>query len=709
MAGGVAAMRCFRDECGMTTTGMILSLLITLSLVFSAAQVYRINSASAQVQDVADAAALAAGNQVADFMLAARGCDAVVLSLSLTSAVSYGLGAVALCVPAAQGVGEKLIELGNKVGQARDDFSGRASDALNKVQRLLPYLAAARAASVASANDGTQEGARYIGVAVLVPFEGEEIADAAADDGGLASDVGAKSGELKEQASRADEAAKQASEAKQRGFDSDCGKNPSYCLYERASALATMPDYENPLYTSVDAWTFSVALNRAKAYYPKRLEAEAPADGSVAERARSELRKRFYAYAVKQMEGAYVNETDDSFEANFPSLPRNTEEMRQTSLYTDVAYPITEDGDERTMHAWSGCPEASDIVSAGSISQLESGEFVLCDSCEFRASSLGSVAAASTSIENGFEHHYLAIAQAAADYQKARNELDPITREAKTTAKSLFDKVKDAIGKAGSTRISPSPPGARGAIAIVANVGAASSSAGFENSFVASEGTLGTRVAVAGSTLLEEDSEEGKNAINSFLDGFKGSSSLVGAAGIVMDAWSHVLTAYADGEESLINGVEASLSAIPLVGASGLGSWAAGALKDAISTAGLEPANIQSLKPVLVNSGHVAASSDDSVAAGYLEVKKRVIENPLPSTDLFSSLLNGAEEYVAGEIAGTDSIEVARIDLVGNGEDIAIEIPLPKQAKDYSTSLVRNLFGRLRSIALSIRGLSVWE
>ena len=61
-----------RDESGFTTTGMVLSLLITLALVFTAAQVYRINSASAEVQDVADAAALAAENQVAEYMIVAR-------------------------------------------------------------------------------------------------------------------------------------------------------------------------------------------------------------------------------------------------------------------------------------------------------------------------------------------------------------------------------------------------------------------------------------------------------------------------------------------------------------------------------------------------------------------------------------------------------------------------------------------------------------
>ena len=52
----------FRDEEGSTTAGMAVALLVTLSLLFSAAQVYRIHAAGAEVQEVADAAACAALN-----------------------------------------------------------------------------------------------------------------------------------------------------------------------------------------------------------------------------------------------------------------------------------------------------------------------------------------------------------------------------------------------------------------------------------------------------------------------------------------------------------------------------------------------------------------------------------------------------------------------------------------------------------------------
>lgn len=85
----------WRDEEGMTTVGVVISLLLTLALVFSSAQVYRVQSLSSKTQSVADACALAAGNVVGEFMVAVRVCDAVALSMTLTSLTSTGLGIVA--------------------------------------------------------------------------------------------------------------------------------------------------------------------------------------------------------------------------------------------------------------------------------------------------------------------------------------------------------------------------------------------------------------------------------------------------------------------------------------------------------------------------------------------------------------------------------------------------------------------------------------
>lgn len=281
------------DEDGMTTVGMVVSILLALSMIFSSAQVYRIQSVSSRVQSVADAGALAAGNVVAEFMVATRVCDSVVLSLSLTSLTSTGLGVVACCVPGGQGVGAKLLEAGVRVADARDSFSKTASEGLTRVQKALPFLAAASAASVAQGNGSN--GSDYTALALLVPDSAEDIRvpqeDARATQ--AREDAIDQAEEVKELARRAEEAALRAQDAKQRAFDHDCGARPGWCMAERAETLAHMTGAQNPMYSSVDAWSFSVALRRAQAYYPARLAVERPDDGSVQAQAQSALRNAF--------------------------------------------------------------------------------------------------------------------------------------------------------------------------------------------------------------------------------------------------------------------------------------------------------------------------------------------------------------------------------------------------------------------------------
>ena len=702
----------FRDEQGLTTTGMVLSLLITLTLVFTAAQVYRINSASAEVQDVADAAALSAENQVAEFMLVVRFCDAVVLSLSLAGATACGLGIAALCTPVTATLSEGLIKAGRQLIEMRNKFADRAAAALNKLQEALPFFAAACAASVAAANNGDSSGAQYLGVAVLVPAKGESIG-VSADDGAdqLLDDIDDQAEDIRQKAKEAEEAAEEANRSKERAFKRDCGDNPAYCMYERALNLAGMESSSNPLYTSIDAWTFSVALNRAKAYYHTRLAGEAPADYSIEEQARSALRAHFYQYVTEELKGAYVHETGDSFEANFPHVPSNTAQMRLTTLYTDPIYPVTTaKSGKSVMHAWPGCPEASSL-SLGSIQEMEAGDFETCPTCGFTAASLGRVAAASSSIDNGFEYHYEAVADEADVYEDARRRADGPKAEVKERAGGLFGKLRDVLKKTAGKRIEASPPGRFGAIAFVVNAGSTSTAGGFASGFVTS-GTLGPRAAVSAATLVDEGSAEGRTALNSALDGLRENGGVVvGAAGIVLDAWSWLLKAYADGQDAVTGAIEHGLNGLPLVGASGLGTWAADKLKGTIKDMGLQPAEVGALKPVLVNSAHVAAKGEGSFASGYLSVKQRIVAHPLMSTDLFSSLLTEAERMAVTSIEGLDdSVQIASIELLGDGgPSIPITIPLPDAVKSQGLGVVQSVFDQLRSFYVETTGVRVWE
>ena len=316
---------------------------VTLSLVFSAAQVYRVSSASADIQDVSDACVLAAEGEVAEFMIAVRVCDAMVLSLSLTSAAMFGLGVVALCAPPAAELGIELVNLGTKVLQARNTFAERAASGLNALQEALPFLAAASAYAAASSNSGGVMAASYLGIAMLVPAEGERIEVGASKALSDAADAVSEDAESIKQASEeAEEAAKEAFSAKEEGFKRDCGDAPAYCMYERAEALSSISSPSNPLFHTVDAWSFSVALDRAKAYYSARFEDEAPQSSAIEEQAESALRKVFYRFALAEVSRGFVLDTGDSFDAFFPLLPKNTAEMKATGLYTGSGVPAWE-------------------------------------------------------------------------------------------------------------------------------------------------------------------------------------------------------------------------------------------------------------------------------------------------------------------------------------------------------------------------------
>lgn len=117
-------------------------------------------------------------------------------------------------------------------------------------------------------------------MALLLPGEGSSIASgASAVEESMEEAVEAGKGELAEAASRAEEAARAAEEARARGFARDCGDNPSYCMYERAGRLAGLSGADNPLFASVDSWSFSVPLERARVYYRERLLSERPGLG----------------------------------------------------------------------------------------------------------------------------------------------------------------------------------------------------------------------------------------------------------------------------------------------------------------------------------------------------------------------------------------------------------------------------------------------
>lgn len=364
------------------------------------------------------------------------------------------------------------------------------------------------------------------------------------------------------------------------------------------------------------------------------------------------------------------------------------------------------------MHAYAGCPQADAVLGWGSLELMEREQMDMCPACEFSVSSLGRVASASTAIDNGFEYHYEIVADEAQRYQKALDELRGPQSEVKEEAGGLLENVSQLIRSTFNKRIAPVPPGRYGAIALVANMGETSTSKGAGSAFVADVGSLHTRVAISAATLLGENSEEGRSVINSMLDGCKRDGGFaVGAAGIVLDAWSFLLQAHADGQQALTQGIQSALNAIPLVGASGLGTWASNKLTSLLDDLGVQPADLQARKAVLVNSSYVAEQGDDAASRNYLALKQRVITAAHGADDLFSAVLNDAQLQAIERIEGMgDTIEIASVELLGTGgPSFTIAIPVPEAVRSWGVDAIKDIFGRIRSLHSELTKGTVWR
>lgn len=626
------------DDGGFSTVGMAIALGLSLVLVFSGVRVYRVQTLSADIQDVADVAALAAENQVSMFVCTARICDATVLSCSLAGIVCAGLGVVALCIPATAAYGDGLLEVAQKIFRVRDQFSERAAEGLEIYQKCLPFLAMSRACTVAMANNAADE-ASYVAVAVLSPWEGTPIGQVGNTQAGSDAEEAVQEArdnaeDIRRRAEEAERIAKEADEIKRRAWLLDCG-NEGRCLRERASHLAGLSGTSNPDYASVDAWSFNVPLVRCRAYYRARLAAENPSRWTNPEEAADcALRMRIYRYAVEEFDRAYVRKTEAGFDCFFPILPRNLAELKETPLYTERVYPMAYLSDGTVMmHAYDGCPGARGCGARGSIALLEGLPRTVCPYCEFTPYSLGSVCAATSVVNSGFEYYYRQIAALAEQYEKKRDEADTAFAPAKRTVKRVLEELGRILGSIGGTRLEVCPPGAYGAIAIVANV-AQNPIGGIGARGGGDDITLGVRVAVSAATLVEDDGEGAPSVITGLPamlglmgsdgNGLSGSGPGVASRvlGIALGLWSSLINVYNSGQKALEGAIEDALSGFSWHSASGLGTWAAKKLRSVFKDLGLKAAPTGFVKPVTVNTALVAGADDSAFGSGFLAVKQ---------------------------------------------------------------------------------------
>ena len=666
---GRAGVDLFIEDGAYTTLSSAVVILVVLTLLFSSTAAIWSMSRAGDTQVAADSGALAGANVVSSYHTAATVVDASILSLGLAGFATIGTGLVAILIPGAEPVAGNMVDTGIEIIKTRNKFAKSASEGLQKIETALPYLIAARATQAVSAQD--TDSVTYTGTALAVPRTSES--DFAALEGSEISTDAIKdtSKDLERAADELQKALEETAKAKERAWLADCGGSvpasvgSCSCMWERTRSLAKLSGEQNPHYASSISWEPQVALDRAKTYYRQRLADEKPQGSSVETKAESAARKAFYTYASTEVNRAYVTEDGDEVASYIPLLPRNTDEVRATELYTDTVWPTSAIDGKTYLHYGTSCPNYKKGAPCGLASVAAYDGQDKCNRCHFGVSSLGAVAAPSTSIENGFEYHFDRFKEALEDYVECRNkelELERQTEDEADRAGNAFDQAIKALS---GERPRIAPPGRNGVVAFAVS-GDITSPDQLNSSFNAAV-RLGDRGAISAAVLAPDEATAQNNVLSRFFSTLKERSG--GVAGVldgVMDVWGRLLVGYGDIQGSADELMDEMIK--DLGGGSGalgsIASWLGDTVSASVAALGLEPCDLRLRKPVLTDSANVIKSPGSDIA-GLSQTQDKLRSIPLGVTDP-KALCEALEYQVERTISGT-VFTLAEIPLPGGG------------------------------------------
>ena len=657
------------DEGGYTSVATACALLVSLALTCSLVSVAWVQNRSADVQVAADAGALAGANVVASYSTLATSLDACVLTLGLAGLVTLAGGLVTSAVPGLSVAGAETVKAGVNILDARTKFATSAAKGLRAVEKTLPLAIAVRSFSVVEANDG--EKINYTGCAV--PFPQESESDFSALEIDVSSDeIEGVASKLQEASDKAKEAQDKADAAKLRGWLADCGGEPMN-MRERADTVASLPAALNPNYASVKEWTFGAALVRARNYYPHRAKTEAPEATGIDYLTDSACRKAFYEYATKKVKAAHYTElADGRVDIDLPDLPRNTEQMKATTLYASAVWPCTQENGGRVLHSVANCPGAKGAASGrASLKQLDDGVVKRCAVCNMGAVDMGSVAAASTSIDNGFEHYWREVVEASREYQAAADELADAQAEMKGLAEEGSDAFEKAMDALAVPRPKLCPPGAWGCVAVVVR-GESALPSQLTNAFTG-EGSLPAGAAVSAAVLAPDSNADGNDVLTRMFEaiseGLGAGEGEAGVLGKVGELWGGLLRGYGSAADGISSAAESALDAVG--GGGPVASWLKKRLGQIIKAAGFEPADLRLRKPVLTNTQNVL----DQGGYGHVATVRELI-GKLPTSGDPALLARALGQEISNELGDGGKFTVAEITIPGTSITVPLTLDL---------------------------------
>ena len=662
-----SAMDIFVRADGYTSVATATALLASICLVLCLATVEWALSRSADVQDVADATALAGANVVARYTTIAQELDACVLSMGIAGTIVVAGGLVLSAVPGAGSAAVKAMDLGRSILDARNRFARSSAEGLRKLELLIPGAVVARSWQCAQANaDG---GVSYMGAALPVPFASQSDFSSLEQD--VQSDeVTEAADRMQEAADRAEEAKRRADEALERAWTADCVDEPR-CMRSRAQDLAGLYDAQNPYVASADSWTFGVAIQRSRAYYAQRLAQEEPRGDDIESRTDSAARRAFYEYALDEVNAAWYEEYEDGTVSLYlPHLARTSGEVRQTQLYDDPVWPCSQEEEGVTLHAVVDCPGATgNLVGYDSVAAVDSGDVRRCDVCGMDVADLGAVASISTIATNGYEHYWQIVVEEADDYARARDEqadAERLTREASEEGERAFDRLMEQLGV---PRPNICPPGAWGCVGVVMRGGGTASPSSLTSTFA--EGVTLPAGAAASAATLAPDDAQGDGLLSHVFDEVAAKcpswgGALRGASGLM----GRLLSSYSNAYEDVGSIAGGFLDNMDGVFGSTVASWLRGRLKKAIEAMGLQPADLRMRKPVLVSTQDVLERAGIEPAG-----KLRELVQTLPASGSASDVAHAVGIWAWDEASGRIQT-VAELPIPGTGSTVPLGVDL---------------------------------
>ncbi|WP_317299665.1 hypothetical protein [Collinsella tanakaei] len=653
-------MDAFIEDGAYTTLAAAVSILLVMVLLFSSTSAVWSMSRAGDTQAAADATAMAGANVVSSYHTAATVVDASILSLGLTGFVVTGVGLAATLVPGAQAAGQ-MVDAGVRIIKMRNEFASSTSRGLKTLEDALPWLVAANGARACSAQ--SSESVEFSGSAMAVPRESASEFPALEGSEIETEEIEAGADELDQAATDLARANEKAAQKKEAAWLVDCGREGAN-MQERAASLSGLSAAENPDYASSLTWEPMVALGRTRAYYRWRRDHDEPVGSGVEARADAAARHAFYTYACEEFADARVEEVDGRMAASVPMLPRNTEEVKGTRLYTDARWPSSYESQGLTLHFGSSCPGATGAVGPSlSLQSIDASAAHECEVCKFSVTDVGKAPAASTSIDNGYEYHLREFTRALQEYADARNEQLEQERRAKSKAQGVSDAFEDAISVLAGKRPRIAPPGRAGCVAMVAS-GEISADNVLSNPFAPTP-ELQRRGAISAAALAPDPATRENNVLSNFFSTVQervGDRGAVGLIDDVMGLWGDLLISYGDLGEGLGDVMDGLLGGLDALGAGPLASWLSGRISGVVRGLGFEPVDLSCKKPVLTDSSNVIAQSD---VAGLGDLQSALRSIPLGSTDPGAILQ--AAGYAVGERIYATEFTLASIPLPGGG------------------------------------------